>query len=351
MTPPTLGLEEEFFVLYEGQPSTASLLDLSRLLWRDPRHNAAHTATNFTRGRRAWRGLMSSVEVASRVHAHPDTLLAEVAARRAELAGVLGSGLIAPVGLLPDSDRYHTAGLHLHLGVPAAQLERAYGNLARFLPVLALASASSPDWAQARGGPMQRVRRSFALGPLTPDPYARFQDLIVTRRLGTIELRVLDPVWDLTRLRAIVNAAWRLAALPERLPWSPQTYNRLRELYPQQGLTDETRALALELRDLTGFDPALAEQPEAERLAAHAGERGFASLWRHLDGGVRGGSFAPSTTPDARPARWRGAAGFAAYYLPKLPYIGYKAWREHHGTPPGKPPGRSPGASLTRSRR
>ncbi len=350
MTLPTLGLEEEFFVLYDGRPSTASLLDLARLLWRDPRHNASHTATNFTRGPRAWRGLMSSVEVATRVHHHPDALLADVARRRADLTGVLRSGLIAPVGLLPDSDRYHTAGLHLHLGVPAGQLERAYGNIARFLPVLALASASSPWWGGREGGPMQRVPASFALGPLGHDPYARFQDLIVTRRLGTIELRVLDPVWDLGRLRAIVDAAWQLAALPERLAWSPQTYNRLRGLYPHEGLTEETHALALELQDRTGFDARLAEAPEATRLAQHARAAGFADLWRHLDGGVRAGRFAPSSTPDARPARWRGAAGFAAYYLPKLPYITYKAWQEHHGRPPaegarGTPP------ELARSRR
>lgn len=334
MNLPTLGLEEEFFVLYQGQPSTASLLDLSRLFWKNPRREAARTASNFTRGQRIWRGLMSSVEVSTGVHQTPQALLTEVAARRAELSAAFRSGLIAPVGLLPDSDHFHTAGLHLHIGVAPEQIERVYGNLTRYLPVLALASASSPWWAGQEAGPMNRVTRSFALGPLGPDPLARFQDLIVTRRLGTIELRVLDPVWDLARLQAIVEAAQGVAAYGGTLAGSRATYNRLREIYPVHGLTEETHALALELRELTGFDPAWVERSEADRLRELAREEGFEAVWRRLDGGVRQGEFAPSQTPDSRPARWRGAAGLAAYYLPKLPYMAYKVWREHHGEPP-----------------
>jgi hypothetical protein len=31
-----------------------------------------------------------------------------------------------------------------------------------------------------------------------------------------------------------------------------------------------------------------------------------------------------------KPSLWRGIAGFASYYLLRLPYIAYKAWREWH---------------------
>lgn len=331
MTPPTLGLEEEVFVLFEGQPSTASLLDLARLLWRDPGRNVGGTASNFTR---KLPGLMSTVEISTGVHSDPDALLNEVFARRAELAAVARQGLIAPVGMLTRDDPYNTAGLHVHIGVSPGQRERAYRNIARFLPVLVLASASSPWKGLARYGQSYRLHASFALGPLREDPLYRFQDLIVTRRLGTLELRALDPVWERARLRAIVDAAWRLADLRRDLPFERDAYNRLREVYPRDGLTPEVRDLALELHDLTGFDPEWVERTEADRLAEVAERDGPASVWRSLDGAYRHGTFAPSLTPDKRPARWRGAAGLALYYAPKLPYIAYKGWREHHGAPP-----------------
>ena len=150
-SPVTLGLEEELFVLYgdEGRgfrASSASFLGLSRLLWRDWERNLGGTASNFRRGRAAWREPMSSVEVSTPVHAHPDTLLSAALARRRELSRALPRGLMVPLGLLPGSDEFHTAGLHLHLGVPPERLATAYGNLARYLPVLAHASASSPWW-------------------------------------------------------------------------------------------------------------------------------------------------------------------------------------------------------------
>ena len=331
VTLPTLGLEEEVFVLFEGQPSTASLLDLARLLWRDPGRNLGGTASNFTR---KLPGLMSTVEISTGVHAGPDTLLNEVFARRAQLSAATRSGLIAPVGMLIQDDPYHTAGLHLHLGVAPGQRERAYRNVARFLPVLVLASASSPWRGRARYGQSYRVHASFALGPLREDRLYRFQDLIVTRRLGTLELRALDPVWERARLHAIVDAAWRLAGLKRNLPFERAAYNALREVYPKGGLTPAVRELALELHDLTGFDPAWAERTEADRLADLEAREGAGAVWRSLDGAYRHGVFAPSDTPDRRPARWRGAAGLALYYGPKLPYIAYKGWREHHGAPP-----------------
>ncbi|AFZ69231.1 hypothetical protein [Deinococcus peraridilitoris] len=341
MNLPTLGLEEEVFVLYQGRPSTASLLDLAVLLWRDPRRNFSKTASNFTR---RLPNLMSTVEFATDVHGSPAALLAETMARRAELAAVARTGLLVPVGMLPDENPYNTAGLHLHLGVEAGQLQRAYTNIARFLPVLTLASASSPWRGRERFGHSYRLQASFALGPLQRDPLHRFQDLIITRRLGTIELRALDPIWNPERLHAIVDAAWRLAALRRELPFDSATYNALRRRFPREGLTPELRELALELADLTGFDLKWLEETEAERLAELAEQEGFETVWRCLDGAYRTGTFGPSTTLDTRPAKWRGAAGLALYYAPKLPYMALKGWREHHGRPPVLD--RSPGSPL-----
>ena len=332
--PVTLGLEEEVFVLYGDEAhgfraSTASFGGLARLLWRDWRRNVGGTASNFRRGRPARRELMSSVEISTPVHAQPGTLLASALSRRAELSRALPHGLMVPLGLLPGSDDYHTAGLHVHVGVPRERLSTVYGNLARFLPVLTHASASSPWWQGQVSGPLSRPVHSFALGPLTPDPLARFQDLIVTRRLGTIELRVLDPIWEPDRLHAVLNAVYALAHLPQRLPWSRARYNALRETYAS-GPNEDIRALARELQAISGFDPAWLEHTVSARVLSTWQQHGEAHTLAALDGAYRSGSWGPVGTPHARPARWRGAAGFAAYYVPKLPYMAKKVRAEHH---------------------
>jgi Glutamate-cysteine ligase family 2(GCS2) len=332
--PVTLGLEEEVFVLYgdaqQGfRASTASFAGLAKLLWADWRRNVGGTASNFRRGAAARRELMSSVEVSTPVHAHPDTLFVSALSRRRELSRALPAGLMVPLGLLPGSDEFHTAGLHIHVGVTPDRLETAYGNIARYLPVLAHASASSPWWAGKPSGPLSRVAHSFALGPLSTDPLARFQDLIVTRRLGTIELRVLDPVWEPERLHAILTAVYRLAQMPERFPWSRATYNRLRETYAT-GPTPEIITLAQELRVLGGFDPKWLKQTVSARVLESWEGEGEAATLAALDGAYRSGIWGDIGTLHARPARWQGAAGFAAYYLPKLPYMARKVRAEHH---------------------
>ena len=284
----TLGLEEEVFVLY-GDPgrgyraSTASFTGLARLLWTDWKLNVGGTASNFRRGPAARRELMSSVEVSTPVHAHPDTLLMSALGRRRELSRALPTGLMVPLGLLPGSDSFHTAGLHVHVGVPPSLLETVYGNLARYLPVLTHASASSPWWNGQPSGPLSRPAHSFALGPLTADPLGRFQDLIVTRRLGTIELRVLDPVWEPERLHAVLSAVYALALLPERLPWSRATYNRLRESYIL-GLTPEILALAGELQAISGFDPGWLTHTVSARVLESWQTHGEPATLATLDG-------------------------------------------------------------------
>ncbi|WP_424951581.1 glutamate-cysteine ligase family protein [Deinococcus sp.] len=335
----TLGLEEEVFVLYQGasggfRASTASFRGLARLLWQNPRANLGGTASNFRRGPAARRELMSSVEISTPVHAHPDTLLMSALSRRRELSRALPAGLMVPLGLLPGSDEYHTAGLHIHVGVAPERLETVYGNLARYLPVLTHTSASSPWWNGRPSGPLSRVAHSFALGPLQQGPLARFQDLIVTRRLGTIELRVLDPVWEPERLHAILRAVDALARLPDRLPWSRATYNRLRESYAT-GPTPEVLHLAGELQAISGFDPGWLRQTVSARVLESWQAHGEAATLAALDGAYRTGTWADVGTPHARPPRWQGSAGFATYYLPKLPYMLKKVRAEHHAKWPG----------------
>ena len=331
--PLSYGLEEEVFVLYQGaghspQTSLGSLWPLGGLLWQDPRRNWAATATNFRRGDAARCEVMSSVEVSTRVEFSAATLFVAALSRRRELSRTFASGQLALVGSLPGSDRYHTAGLHIHIGVPSGERERVYGNLAYVLPVLALASASSPYFEKGSLGPLSRVAASFALGALGPDPYDRFQDIIITRRLGTIELRVLDPVPDPERLWAILQAVERVARWPGRLPYSREEYNALRaEML--MGIGPALQARIAETADLFGLDPAWTQHTEAARIVAHTQAHGWASTRAHLDGLFRTGIWQSVGTPHAPPPWWHGPAGFARYYLPKLPYIARKAYLEN----------------------
>ena len=334
---PTFGLEEEVFVLHGGRTSLGSLWTMGGLLWQDPKRNWAATATNFRRGPAARREVMSSVEVSTPVELSAATLFAAALSRRAALSRAFASGQLVALGALPGSDRYHTAGLHVHVGVPASsgsaqERARIYGNLAYFLPVLALASASSPYFGAGGAGPLSRVAASFALGEIGPDARERFQDLIVTRRLGTVELRVLDPVPDPERLWAILQAVERVARLPGTLPWSREDYNALRAQM-LGGLTPALRARAGELAALTGFDLHWTEHTEAQRVQAHTEAHGWESTCAHLDGLYRSGVWQDLGTPHAPPPAWHGPAGFARYYLPKLPYIARKAYLENHPGP------------------
>jgi gamma-glutamyl:cysteine ligase YbdK (ATP-grasp superfamily) len=224
----TLGLEEEVFITTPTRPTLDALYVLAKLLWRNPRDYYKHTASNFARGRDALQCFMSSVEIATRPHADIDALLDELRTHRAALADAAGDAYLVPVGHLFDLDApTNTAGLHIHIGVPAERRHiRCMRTLAYFLPLLILLSASSPYAGGRYFGQSYRVAASFAIGALHDDPYYRFQDLILSRRLGTIEIRACDPIWDLERLRVLLEAVQAIAQLPTGAPDRPRPLRR-----------------------------------------------------------------------------------------------------------------------------
>lgn len=325
----TLGLEEEFFVLYQGQPHMIGLTHLARLMRKDPGFYFTHSASNFTRGAGAKQGLMGALEVSTPVCTSPESLLHSLRQLRAQVSSVIPEGLIAATGMFQRDDINNTAGLHIHLGVIGKDRDRVYQNVAYFLPVLALATASSPFRGTEVFGPSYRMHASYALGGLTDDPYKRFQDLIITRRLGTIEVRVFDPVWDLERLEAIVKALTQVAELQERLPYTQADYNCLRSQWTTQGLTPDMLKRARELQDATGFDLKWVERTVSDDLIELTAKQDYLHALRHLDGGYRKGQWLPSDTADRAPAHHHSLEGWLTYYLPRFPYIAYKGIKEN----------------------
>lgn len=327
----TFGLEEELFITEPTRPTLGALYVMAKLLWRNPRYYYTHSATNFARGAEVRQCLMSSVEIATRPHATIDALLEDLQVRRADLAAAAGEAYLVPVGHLFDlASPTNTGGLHLHIGVAPERRPIVYANLAYFLPVLLLLSASSPYAGGRRFGQSYRIAHSFAIGALRPDPYYRFQDLILSRRLGTIEIRAFDPIWDLERLRWLLRAVATIVSLPERMPVDLERYARLREQAAHAGYTPELQRLYAELRTLVDLPEELLQRTVADTLAESVARVGLAGTYAALDNAYRTGYWQQVAPRTLRPSPIRALLGLGGYYLPKLPYIAYKAWAEWH---------------------
>ena len=328
MTHVTLGIEEEVFVCEPEVPNLGSLSYLARLMWSDPRRHYARTASNFARGADLPQGLMSCVEISTGVHDDPEELVDDLATRRGELGRAIGSrGLVVPLGHLLQNDApTNVAALQFHVGTP--DRERAYRNLGYALPLLALLSADSPGACGKRTGQSYRMARGFAVGPLGDDPTARFQDLIVSKRLGTIEVRVLDPVWDLGRIRTLARAVRDIASLESDLPFDRAAYNALRDRVALQGWLPELEPVHERVSTVADIPRPLLTHTAADEVWELYEREGLVQTYSALDSAWRGGPFEPRAVPPMRASLLRSAAGLAGYYVPKFPYVTWKYLKE-----------------------
>ncbi|OYT74079.1 MAG: hypothetical protein CFK49_10220 [Armatimonadetes bacterium JP3_11] len=325
----TYGLEEEIFVTEPTRPALSALYVMAKLLWRNPRYYYKHSATNFARGKEIRQCLMSSVEIATRPHSSLDALLADLQARRADLIRAAGDAYLVPVGHLFNlQSPTNTGGLHIHIGVATERRETVYANLAYFLPLLMLLSASSPYAGERYFGQSFRIAHSFAIGALRRDPYYRFQDLILARRLGTIEIRALDPIWDIQRLRWLLRAVEAIVALPDARPLDFERYAALREQAAYRGYTPDLQRLYAELSEIVELPESLFSHTVSDALAACMANEGLLRTYARLNRAYRTGQWAPVEPHRTAPSFGRTVVGLLGYYLPKLPYIVYKAWAE-----------------------
>lgn len=323
---PTLGLEEEVFVTEPKRPSLRSLYYLAKLLAKNPRYYYIHSASNFARFGDIRHGLMGGVELSTGVHNTPDALVEDLAERRRDLSSV-ASGLIVSAGHLLEHDTpSNVCGLQIHIGgVP--DKERTYKNIVHFLPLLCLLTANSPAVDGKRFGKSYRIYNSFAIGPLRSDRTFRFQDIIFSKRLGTIEVRVCDPTWDLGRVRALVECLVAIAGYDGDLGFDPGTYNELRETSAREGYTERTHALYQELGQLVDVREELFQTSPADHLWEVFEQGGAVAAYSAADSAYRGGEFqAQAITPAGSSSHLAaGVAGFMGYFLPKLPYYTWKA--------------------------
>lgn len=325
----TFGIEEEVFITEPVRPTLRSLYYLARLLARNPRFYYTHSAHNFARGRDIKHGMMSGVEISTAPHHDIDSLVLDLQQRRADLASVC-SGLIVPVGHLLNYDTpTNTSAIHVHIG-GAPDNRRLYGNLIHFLPILPLFTINSPVAAGRYFGQSYRITKSWWIGAVGLDWTARFQDVILSKRLGTIELRVFDPCWDITRIRYLLRAIKAIAELDCALDANIAFYNSVRDRMSRRGILDETAHLVWELRDIVDFPPEMLERTASDELAEAYTAGGLLAAYSALDNGYRNGCFEPREVSMARGGHIPcGALGFVGYFLPRLPYYAWKGIKEN----------------------
>lgn len=315
-------------------PTLQSLDYMRRLLWSDLRRYTVRTASNFLRdGDQKRFGLMGSVEVATFVHSSPEELVSELLQLRVEFARAARGALVVPVGALFTADaKTLTSGLHIHIGVPRNERHRIYSNLAHFLPVLAVASASSPYFNNEYFGLSHRMATPYALGPLQADREYRFQDLIISKRLGTIELRVFDPVPELGRLTQIVKAVHAIALWPGTAAFSREEYNGARTEWTKEGPNPWVLHRFEELRKIYALPLELVEQPFSKRLADITRQRGALAAYQEADATWRNQTGVHY--PVKEHSKLRIASGIAGFYALRFPYMAYKGIREWRGSAP-----------------
>lgn len=325
---PIFGIEEEVFITEPERPTLKSFYYLSKLLAKDPAFYYTHSAHNFARGSDVRQGVMSGVEISSAMCEDVEDLIDDLAKRRADLASVT-SGLIVPMGHLVQYEApTNTCAIHVHIS-GVEDKHRLYGNLIHFLPVLPLFTINSPMAASEYFGQSYRMAKSWAIGAIKPDWQVRFQDIIHSKRLGTIELRLFDPCWDLNRIRWLLRAVKAIAELDTTLDPAIDRYNALRDNICRSGLIDETSDLIEELRSLVDFPMELLEHTASDELKAMYESNGLVGAYSALDSGYRNGKFEPQEIAGRQQAGTvAGLVGFVGYFVPRLPYYAWKGIRE-----------------------
>lgn len=329
MERPFFGLEEEVFITEPDRPSLRSLYYLARLLRKDPRYYYFHSASNFARGRDVREGLMGGIEISTRHHSSLDDLLMDLAARRRDLASVC-PGLIVPLGHLLDYDSpTNTCAFQIHIG-GIKEKEAVYARLTHFLPLLALIMVNSPCAAGAYFGQSYRLHSSFAVGHLRPDWEYRFQDIILSKRLGTIEIRVFDPVWDLARIRLLLELVEAIVRSEANFPLDIHSYNMRRDQVAIVGHADSLEPLLRQLANLHPLDRDWLVRTPSDQVRNLYETRGLVATYSALDQAYRGGPLSAGQTPELDGRLFETALGVMGYYVPKIPFALWKVWREWH---------------------
>ncbi len=328
----TLGLEEEFFALEAGRncPTLQSMDYLRRFVWSNVKANLPHSASNFAKADDRKECFMGSIELSTGKHEEPDDLVKDLIWRRTCFAKSAVHCLIVPTGALFHlSSPTNTACSHIHVGVRAEHRERVYRNLCYFAPLLAVYAANSPFAGGKPFGLSYRMAQEGLLGSLNQDPQYRFQDVIISKRLGTIEMRIFDPIPEVERLLVILSSVKKIAEWEGESGLDIEVYNASRKKWVF-GEYDEWFQQMQEAAKQLDLNPALfGGQPLSDQLSMMATQSGIDAAYSFLDELWRKPT---GIVAEPKPySSFKMAAGLAGYYVPRLPLIAYKGYMEWYG--------------------
>lgn len=328
----SLGVEEEVFVLEKGRltPTLQSLDYLRKLFWSNPLKYRNHVASNFSKGQDRAECFMGSIEFATRSHTNVTALINDLIERRKALARAAKGGLVVPVGaLFTLASPTNTASTHVHVGVPNSERNRVYENLAYFLPVLCVASANSPFSAGKPFGLSYRMASEGLLGSLRDDREFRFQDIIISKRLGTIEIRAFDPIPQMNRLEKILQAVLAIASTEKQFPFDKDIYNKERIAWTRNGITPYVKKLWEEMQSVMPFDIELLKKPLSLQIGEIAKKNSIEEAYYEMDKIWREPTQTSAILKPYSPMRT--ITGLAGYYALRLPFIAIKGYKEWYG--------------------
>lgn len=325
-----LGIEEEVFVLDNGRINLDGFFTLACLLFKRPAYYYTHTASNLARGADLRKSFLASVEISTSPHYQVQILISELSKLRSEFCKVCPGSIVA-CGMLPHLKESPSivSALQIHVSGVKDKLV-AYETFLYFAPALLLITANSPAVDGRYVGLCARVFLNPFIGVPSDDPRERYSDVIISRRLGTVELRLFDPCPDIERVRFLAEAVYQIADQIERgklkKNFDREKYAILRERAAKVGIEDrEVYSLAMELSDTVGIDISVFENPPALKTWKLFSKEGVGS-YKMLDEEYRQGNEYSCVN---LPYFLRAGIGIFGYYLPRLPYTAYKFLREH----------------------
>lgn len=325
-----LGIEEEVFVVDDGVINLDGLFTLACLLAKNPFYYYSHTASNLARGSDLKNSLLASVEISTSPHARIDDLIEELEKLRAEFSKVC-PGTIVACGMLLHLKRSPSivSALQFHISGIKDRLV-AYETFLYFTPALLLITANSPAIDGRFTALSARILLSPFIGAPVKNPLERFSDVIISRRFGTVEMRLFDPCSDIKRVRLLAESIYRIAEQIEKKglkrEFKREKYIMLRERAAKSGVEDKgVFNLVEEFADITGTDISAIENPPAIKTWELFSKEGL-DAYKIMDEEYRQGN---KYTLTYFPYFIRAGIGIFGYYLPRLPFTTYKFLKEH----------------------
>ena len=323
----TFGIEEEVFIVEPTRPSNQSLYYMGKLVWQNPKKYLRHTDTNFSRKKDLFQGLMSAVEISTFPHNNIKDLIDDLKVRRVELNDA-SEGLIIALGhLFNYKAPTNTAALQFHVG-NIEDPKRTYDNLVYFLPLLTLMTANSPLAGLKYHSKSYRLLNSYAVGPLNEDWSYRFQDIIYAKRTKTIEIRAFDPVWDIKIVEKLAKIIEAIVNYQGHYQLDSEKYNRLRVEVCRLGYGDSFIRTYEELNEIIEVPQYLFKISPSDIVLNYFNKKGLVKTYLALNNAYINGKLKPVVVEERKPNIMKKAAGFAGYYIPKLPYDVWKYLRE-----------------------